>query len=185
LAADAAWLQLYLAWERREEPAVRVLMRWTLSVAPQANYFRVNSARIIAYDFPVWKMEIDPQTPAAAVTQWRRGAAEEAAALLLDGGSNDPELWLEAANIALYAGGDRELAARRYRRAAELPGAPWHAGRVHAQLLRELGRDREALDWLRMWSQVLPAHDPAAQRELVLARISELEQTVRDGREPL
>ena len=185
LAADVAWLQLNLAWEQRDEPAVRMLMRWTLAAAPQVGYFRVNSARITAYDFPAWREQAQPLAPAAVVARWRVQAADEATGLLLAGGKDDPALWLEAANIALYAAGDPDLAAQRYRKAAELPGAPWHAGRVHAQLLRELGREREALDWLRGWAPKLPADDPAAQRDLVLARIAELEQGLRDSGEPL
>ncbi|MBA3849918.1 MAG: hypothetical protein C0502_07965 [Opitutus sp.] len=185
MLADVAWLRLSLAWERRDEPAVRALMRWTLAAAPKVDFFRLNAARIIAYDLPAWRTLAEPEAPAALVRRWRSAAAGEAAALLLAGETGDPALWLEAANIALYAGGDRELAAMRYRRAAELPGAPWHAGRIHAQLLRELGRDREALEWLRAWSLRLPAQDPAAQRELVLARIAELEEALRARGEPL
>jgi hypothetical protein len=52
---------------------------------------------------------------------------------------------------------------------------------VHAELLRELGRNAEALAWLRKILPDLPADDPAARREVVLQRIKELESVVGDG----
>jgi hypothetical protein len=80
------------------------------------------------------------------------------------------------ANIQLRALGDREGAARLFRQAAGQPQAPYYAARIHAELLRELGRPAEALAWLRQILPDLPASDPAAQRAVVLARIKGLEQ---------
>ena len=82
------------------------------------------------------------------------------------------------ANIRLRALGDRAGAADFFRQAAEQPGAPYYAARIHGELLRELGRPVEALAWLRKILPALPADDPAAQREVVLERIKGLEQEV-------
>jgi len=183
LVADALWLRLNLAWEQRDAPAVRRLIAQVLAAEPDNLHFRVNAARMLAYDLPAWRIATEPGAPAAVVATWRqRGAAE---ALQLLGGSDDPLRLLEAANITLYGAQDRAAAAVLYRRAAEQPGAPWHAGRIHAQLLRELGRDHEALEWLRLWLPRLPSGDPAAQRELVEARLAALELELRSRGEPL
>jgi hypothetical protein len=88
----------------------------------------------------------------------------------------DAALYVEMANIHLRRPGGIARAAHFYRLAAEQPAAPYYAARIHAELLRELGRRREALDWLRQVYPALPADDPAACREVVLARIQALEQ---------
>ncbi len=183
LAADAGWLRLNLAWENQDEAAVRGWITWVLAAEPATPYFRVNAARMLAFDLPAWRRQAQRDLPAAVERAWRERAAEEALAVLA--GREDPVLLIEAANIVLYGRRDRGAAAVLYRRAAELPGAPWHAGRIYAQLLRELGRDREALEWLRVWLPRLPADDPTAQRELVQQRIAELELELGSRGEPL
>ena len=70
------------------------------------------------------------------------------------------------------------LASALFRQAAEQPGAPWQAARIHAELLREMGRPAEALAWLKSILPTLPADDPAARREVVQQRIRELESLV-------
>lgn len=184
LTADVAWVRLNAAWERRDEPAVRALMGLTLAASP-GEYFRLNCARMVAFDLPAWRMREHPGAPESVRAHWRAQGGQEALALLQESGAVSANRWIEAANIALYGLGDRARAAELYRRAAERPGAPWHAGRIHAQLLRELGRDREAADWLRAWLPRLPADDPAAQRELVAARLADLELELRSRGEPL
>ena len=183
LAADGGWLGLNVAWEKQDEAAVRGWIAWVLAAEPATPYFRVNAARMLAFDLPAWRVQAQRDVPAAVERAWRERAAEEALAVLA--GSEDPTLLIEAANIVLYGRRDRLAAAALYRRAAELPGAPWHAGRIHAQLLREMGRDREALEWLRGWWPRLPADDPTAQRELVRQRIAELELELGSRGEPL
>lgn len=185
LAADAAWVRLNVAWEERRAAEVRAWQRLALEAAPGSEYFRLNVARQLAFDLPAWRRQEQPEAPVAVVVRWRREGAEEAMRLLLADGRPGPAELVEAANIALYALEDRARAADLYRQAAETPGAPWHAGRIHAQLLRELGRDREALDWLRAWAPRLPADDPGAQRELVWRRIADLELELSSRGEPL
>lgn len=184
LTADMAWVRLNVAWERGDEPTVRALMALTLAASP-GEYFRLNCARMVAFDLPAWRMREHPGAPESVRAHWRAQGAHEALVLLQQGNAGSASRWIEAANIALYGLGDRARAADLYRCAAELPGAPWYAGRIHAQLLRELGRDREALEWLRAWLPRLPADDPAAQRELVAARLADLELELRSRGEPL
>lgn len=176
LAADASWLKANIAWERHDEVSARAWASAAIAATPESDYFRVNAARMCAFDFPVWREAFAPEAPASVRRRWRDELAEEALALLAMDPRPDAERLIEAGNIALHARRDPERAAKFYRCAAELPGAPWHAGRIHAELLRQTGRSREALAWLRAWLPRLPAGDPAAQRERVVARIAELER---------
>jgi hypothetical protein len=88
-------------------------------------------------------------------------------------------LWIERANIELHRIRDPAAAAESYRRAWQQPHAPYYAARIHAELLRRLGRKAEALDWLVQLHPSLPAGDDAAARDTVLERIRELERELR------
>jgi hypothetical protein len=74
--------------------------------------------------------------------------------------------------------GNAEAAAELYRRAALRPGAPFYAGRIYGEMLRRLGREREAYDWLRGIYAELPLDDPTAAPEIVLGRIRDLENVL-------
>lgn len=177
-AAGAAWLQANLAWERRAAERTVVFLEATLAADDRPLYYWLNAARMIAYDIPRWRAD---DVPAAVRDRVAHEAAGRALALLERALTRHParaEIYLEMANIRLRALGDREGAARLFRRAAEQPGAPWHAARIHAELLRELGRPAEALAWLRALLPSLPADDPAARRSVVEQRIRELESLV-------
>jgi tetratricopeptide (TPR) repeat protein len=177
-AAGAAWLQANLAWERRDAPRTIVFLEATLAADDRPLYYWLNAARMMAFDFPRWGA---PDTPVAVRERNARENASRALALLERALPRHPvraEIYLEMANIHLRALGDREEAARLFRLAAEEPGAPWHAARIHAELLRELGRPAEALVWLRALLPSLPAGDPAARRSVVEQRIRELESLV-------
>jgi hypothetical protein len=185
VVADWSWLKADLAWEAQDEASARAWSGAAIAAAPLVDYFRVNAARMRAFDFPVWRGTREPAAPESVRARWREEFADEAIELLLSGEEPTAECLIEAGNIALYAKRDAALAAGFYRRAAELPGAPWHAGRLYAELLRGMGRAEEALTWLRAWWPRLPADDPAAQRELVAARIVELERELARRRDAL
>ena len=59
-----------------------------------------------------------------------------------------------------------------------MPGAPYFAGRIHAEILREMGRNREAYDWLVALHKKLPRKVPDAMADGVLARIRALERVL-------
>ncbi len=185
LAADWLWIRTNLAWENRDEAGVRALLRLTLAAAPQSAYFRFNAARMLAYDMPLWRIARNPDAPRAVHDAWRLGGADEAIGLVLENAGDDAGRWLEAANLTLYARRDRMAAGELFGFTAMLPGAPWHAGRIHAQLLVEQGREAEALAWLRHWLPRLPENDPAAQRQLVIGRLAALEFELWSRGEPL
>lgn len=174
-AAGVVWLRAHRAWERQDEAATWANLGLALSADDRPLYYWLNAARITAYDFPSWRGEA---VPAAVQARIRREAAERALALLERARNRHPdraEIPIEMANIQLRVLGDKAAAAEWFRCAAELPRAPWHAARIHAELLREMGRPGEALAYLRQLLPRLPADDPAARRDVVAERIRELE----------
>lgn len=185
IGADWSWLKADLAWEARDETRTRSWSALAVRAAPYVDYFRFNAARMRAFDFPAWREAREPAAPAGLRARWRAELGEEAIALVLAGRERNAACLIEAGNLALYALRDVERAAEFYRRAAELPDAPWHAGRIHAELLRQLGRTREALAWLKGWLRRLPTDDPTAQRALIAARIAALERELGTPSEPL
>lgn len=176
VVAGGCWLEADLAWECRDAAATRALIELTVAVDGRPLYFWLNGARILAYDLPEWRT--DPNAPAAVRRRDRIVAAESALVFLAKAGAghaNDPEYWIEMGDLHLRGTGNLEAAARCYRAAALRPGAPYYAARLHGELLRLLGRRDEALAWLRGILPTLPEDDPAAARDLVLARIRALE----------
>lgn len=138
--ADCLWLETNLAWETRDAHRARQMIEFTVSADPQSPYFWLNGARMLAYDFPVWRCEDERQAPLAVQTSWRRNGASEALRLLDRGQrwhGHSAVLHLEMANICLYAMGDRRRAAEHYRRASEQADAPEFAARIYARLQAE------------------------------------------------
>lgn len=177
VVAGGLWLKANLAWERRDAAATAALIELTVAADERPAYFWLNGARILACDLPEWRL--DAASPAAVRRRVTAESARQALRFLEQGRrwhGADAALFIEMGNIHLRRLGDLEGAARCYRRAAEQPGAPYYAARIHGELLRELGRPAEALAWLRQILPALPAHDPAARREVVVARIAELER---------
>lgn len=181
LAADFLWLKANSSWEEMDLPATQTTIRAVTAIDPRPLYFWVNGARMIAYDMPAWRIEraggLDA-VPASVQARIDEEQARVALAMLADAQQvhpGNPTLVIEVANIHLRRLGDMATAARLYREAAELPGAPFYAARIHAELLRNLGRRQEALDWLRNVHPALPRDVPEAMEPIVLARIRELE----------
>lgn len=178
--AGGFWLRASLAWERRDPEATAALLELTVAADERPVYFWLNGARMLAYDVPEW---LPATAPAVVRRQVNEVQAQRALVFLAKGlrrHGPDFALYVEQANIHLRRRGDLESAARCYRLAAEQPGAPHYAGRLHAGLLGGLGRPQEALAWLRRILPTLPADDPAARRDVVQARIRALEQELAD-----
>lgn len=177
LAADVLWLRAYGAWRERDAGATEAWLRAAVAADGRSRHYRINGARMLAYDFPAWTD--GPDVPQAVRDQARRRHAERAMALLeegLTGVGAEADYLVELARIAHQQLGDLDRAAEYYRRAAVSPGAPYFAGRLHAELLVRAGRVREARDWLRAWEPTLPAEEPSAARAVVAARLAELER---------
>lgn len=139
-AADCFWLKTNLAWETRDPARVRRLIDFTVMADPQAPYFWLNGARILAYDFPAWQCAGEDKAPLALRARWRMLGADEALRLLERGQhwhGHSAALHLEMANICLYALGDRHRAAECYRVASEQSDAPDYAARIYTRLHEE------------------------------------------------
>ena len=179
LAADFVWLKANLAWEHEELATTRAWLDLVVAVDERPDYFWLNSARIIAYDLPVWRQRAQPDAPLAVRERIREEQAQQAldflSRALAERGAN-AALYAEMAGIHWRVRHDSAQAAKYFRRAAETPGAPFYAGRIHAELLTSLGRKREARDWLRLWLPQLPAGDPDARSGVVAARLADLER---------
>ncbi len=174
--ANGFWLRANLAWERRDATETVALLNLTVAADERPLYFWLNGARMLAYDLPAWR--VTAEMPEAVRRQAALEGVEVAHTFLVVGLRAHPdsaELMIELANIELRVRGDRATAAEWFRRAAEQPGAPYFAARIHAELLRSLGRTDEALAWLQRILPDLPADDPAATRTVVEQRIKALE----------
>ena len=182
LVADGAWIQMYALWEQRDLPGTETLARLVTTIDPRPVYFWLNAARVVAYDFPAWRIEAAGGYEAVPAEVQRRISHEQARVALRQiaaGMAFHPEsteLWMERANIELNRLGDLVAAAESYRRAAELPRAPYYVARLHAEVLRRAGGKAEALAWLVKLHPTLPASDPGAAADVVEGRIRELER---------
>jgi tetratricopeptide (TPR) repeat protein len=180
--ADFLWLQVFGCSAEHDLPATESLLHLVTVVDPRPLYFWLNAARITACDMPVWRIESAggcERLPRIAQERIERDQAERALALLDEAEKFHPAssaLWIERANIELNRLHDPAAAAECYRRAWAQPGAPFYAARLHAELLRRLGRKAEALAWLVKLHPQLPAKNEAAGAALVLARIRALER---------
>lgn len=185
LVADAVWLRMYALWEKQDLPGAETLIRLVTSIDPRPVYFWLNGARIIAYDFTAWRIALAGGYDAVPETAQERLGREQAVVALrhidiaMTFHPQSPDLWIERANIELNRLHDVAAAAESYRRAAEQPGAPFYAARLHAELLRRLNRKAEALAWLKELYPRLPRNDEAARADIVLERIHDLERELR------
>ncbi len=174
--ASGCWLRANLAWERRDLAATTALIELTVAADERPLYFWLNGARMLACDMPEWRFS--DFAPAEVKRRINEEQAQLALGFLEKGlrwHGPDPALYVEMANIHLRRRGDAENAARCYRLAAELPGAPYYAARIYAELLVEMNRPLDALTWLQQILPGLPADAPLARREIVIERIKALE----------
>jgi tetratricopeptide (TPR) repeat protein len=159
-----------------------MLLRLVTTIDPRPVYFWLNSARITAYDFPFWRVLAAGGFQSVPEDVQQRVSHEQArfalrgleTAMRFHPGS--VELWVERANIELNRLGDLNAAAESYRRAWELPGAPYYVARLRAEVLRRAGRRAEALEWLTRLHPTLPPDDEGAAADVVLGRIRDLER---------
>lgn len=188
LAADLVWLRTYVVWERRDAAGTEAMLKLATALDGRCLRFWLSGARMMAYEIPNWRIEeaaakmTDNDANRIVVEQARHGLEFLERAFRFH--PDSAELWVERANIELYRLHDIAAAAESYRRASLQADAPYIAARIHAELLRRLGRNAQALEWLVQLHPKLPKHVDAAAADVVLARIRSLESElgVRDNR---
>jgi len=187
LLADMVWIRCYSAWVDTDVDRCFALIHLGVGLDPRPLFFWINGGRMLAYDLPVWRVDQaggGPAVPDSVVDRIHREQAERALDFYGKGLTyhpEDPWLLVDMANIYQRKLKDMDEAARYYRMAAEVPHAPYFAGRVYGELLRRSGRIREAYDWLTGLYPTLPDDDPAALKETVLKRIRDMERTLGIG----
>lgn len=186
VTADFLWVRANAVWEEQDIPGTQTLIRLVTAVDSRPLLFWINGSRMIGYDMPVWRIDAAAREGDAmpAVVQARVYAEQARAAigLLERARAYHPEealLVIEIANLRHRKLGDLAGAAELYRQAARLPGAPYYAARIHAEMLRQLGRERDAWAWLVEVHRGLPRDDPMAMADIVLGRIRELEERLQ------
>ncbi len=183
IAADFTWLRMHVIWEQRDLPATESLLRLTSAIDPRPLYFWINGARIEAFDMAAWRIEAAGGYEAVSAAEQDRIGAEQARLAIrrleeaMEFHPRSADLWVERGNIELNRLHDLAAAAASYRRAWDQPNAPYYAARLHAELLRRLGRKAEALAWLVQVHPTLPVEDEGT--DVVLGRIRDLERELR------
>lgn len=184
IMADFLWIQTNSVWERRERAKLDSMVRLVTSIDPRPDFFWINSARMIAYDVPNWR--IREEGGYNAVPESRQKAidleqAEQAFAFIskaLEFHPDNPRLYLEIGQIYMNRLDDPVNAAPWFLRASEQPGAPYFAARIYGELLRRQGQNAEAYEFLKGLYHRLPDDDPYAHKGIILERIRELETTL-------
>jgi len=180
LMADILWLKTMIVWESENLEKTHSLIQFTTTVDPQPKFFWINGARIIANDMPHW-MAAQGNTP----EQTKRNTvvlAHSAIALLEKAKphhQDKPDILMEIGNIHLNRLRDARSAAEMYRKAYdEYESTPYYVARLYGQLLRRMGRNKEAYKFLTELHPTLPDGVIYAQKNTVLQRIRQLEKTL-------
>ena len=178
LLADIQWLGTCAAWEKEDATKTLSSIQFTVALDPRPAFFWRNGANMIAYDMRHWESTVQTLGGGSegAVGQI---LARVAIDFLRQGMRQHPEDYtfpVDIGHIYMTRLEDYDAAAEAYLHACKnYPDVPYYVGRLHAQLLRKAGRNREAYDFLVKEYTGLPSNDPYAQKELVLRRIRNLE----------
>ncbi len=187
--ADFLFIELYVHWADKDWAKVEALAPVVNSVDPRSHFFWLNNARIVAYDLPVWRIRQQNAEFRRGGSDRRLTPEEEFAIMreqaykgieILERGllyhPNDARLLQDIASTHLNKLGDTETAAEYYLKAWRGKGARFFHARLHAQLLTNLGRDAEALAFLREHYEEIPKDHHFSRPTVVLQRIRELEE---------
>ena len=184
IMADFAWIRMDTVWQRRDRAELDAMIRLVTTLDPRPDFFWINSARMVAYDVPNWRIEDEggySDVSAArqlAINQEQAGQAFALLARAREFHSDSSKLTLETGQIHLNRLKDIPKAAEWFLKASKMPDAPYFAARIYAELLRNQGKDREAYDYLKQLYIDLP-DDPYAQKDIVLERIRNLEDALK------
>jgi len=181
IVADLFWIRTNTIWEDNDLPGTQTSIKLVTAIDPRPLYFWLNGSRMIAYDMPNWRIDKAGGYDAVPDAVKRRFDEEQSSVAIkylenaLEFHPGEPLLILEIANVHLNRLKDNETAAKLYLEASRYPDAPFYAARIHAELLRKIGRNAEAYAFLKQLHPTLPTDDIGAMASVVLGRIRELE----------
>ncbi len=184
LVANFMWLRANESWEEDDLPATQTMIQFVTTIDPRPLFFWLNGARMIGYDMPVWRIREVGEWEDVPDTIIQRIEEEQATVAIryLHRGLNyhpdHPLLYIDIANLYQRKMDDLETAAEFYRKAAESPEPPRYAGRIYGELLRRLGRDQDAYEWLKQLYPRLDPHAPGDRSDVILERIRQVEEAL-------
>lgn len=179
--ADFLFIKANVHWEKKEREKTEVLLNLVTEIDPRPMFFWLNSARMIAYDIPVWRIQAlggFSKVPQVVQEKIKTEQAHRGLSIMNRAERFHPEDYrvpLERAQIFNNRLNDKEKAAQWYLVTSTYEQAPFFAGRIYAQLLRDLGRKKEAYYYLKQNFALLPDDDVTAVKGVVLSRIRKLE----------
>jgi len=150
LAAGYCWIQTYAAWENGDALAVIAGLEQTTQLDPGTLHFWINGARMLAHDLPRWQIATlggEEGLPRAVCAQVEEEHTQAALRFLAKAETFHPMtavLAIEAGTLHWHGRRDVTAAIDAFERATLCEDAPFHAFRIHAELLRVQGRTREA-----------------------------------------
>ncbi len=181
IIADFLFIRSYVYWEERELTKMQTTYELALSIDPRSLGLWLNGSRIIAYDAPVWRIqelqalrEVSP-LEAAAIHAEQANVALGFITRAEQFHPGDYRIPLEQAQIYMHKLEDYSTASAYFLKGSEMEGAPYYMGRLHAELLRRMGRQQEAYEYLKGIYPRLPDDDAAAAKSVVFERIQALE----------
>jgi hypothetical protein len=184
IMADFSWISAFYSWETQNPKMAaqtEALVYLTVLLDPRSTYFWSNGSRMIGLDIPSWYARggrtVTPEQKAEI-----EGERQRAQQLLDRGLTFHPQSWnlhRDKAMMYQYNMHNLPAAAEQYRLAAEGPGAPYYLARIYAETLRQLGRYREAYDYLLKLYPTLPAKVPAAAKDAVWEQLRDLEDQLK------
>ncbi|HRE82100.1 MAG TPA: hypothetical protein PLN52_13710 [Opitutaceae bacterium] len=143
VAADFAWIQAMMAWERGNEAETVRGLHAAVLFNPRPHSFWVNGARILAFDIASWRLErleaAISQVPRAARAKILEEQARQALSFLARGEEvlgQSAVLAIESGLIHLHARKDRLAASACFRRAIESGATPDYVKTLLAELSR-------------------------------------------------
>lgn len=181
IMADFLWIRTNTIWQRRDRVKLDAMIHLVTTLDPRPDFFWINSSRMVAYDVPNWRIQDEGgylEVPESRQKAIDLDQAEQAFVLLYRATEfhpDNPRFALEVGQIYLNRLKDTPHAAEWFLKASEMPGAPYYAARIYAELLRKQGKNNEAYQYLKQLHRTLP-DDPYAQKDILLERIHELEE---------
>ncbi len=183
IIADFVWLRGYVFWAQKTDPAnTEACVRLAATLDPDNLMFWDDGERIIGYDIPDWHIYDKPQPTNAQMDQYIHDGGLRAIDFLDRGlkfQPNNYRLLYDQAMIYYNRLNDLPKAAEKYREAADNTNIPYLAARTYIRILRRLGRDQEAYDYMKKFYPTLPNGVPDVQKGLMWGWIQGLEDALK------